>query len=179
MDGLIEELHGYALQHAIVVAPDDRGSEPRETALVATGGYGRGVLAPFSDIDLLFVSPKPPGERARAVVEFVLYFLWDLGLKVGHATRSVEECLAEARRDVTVRTSLIDARLLSGNLATYTVFRESFLADCKAVGSASFITAKQSERDARHHRYGEFRFWSSRTSRKAREGCATCRPFTG
>ena len=158
MDGLIQELHGYALQRAIIVAPDDRGAEPREVALVATGGYGRGVLAPFSDIDLLFVSPGPPGEKARAVVEFVLYFLWDLGLKVGHATRSVAECLAEARRDVTVRTSLIDARLLSGDLATYAVFRENFLADCKDVGSASFITAKQAERDARHHRYGESPF---------------------
>jgi [protein-PII] uridylyltransferase len=153
-DGLIRELHAYALR---VVAPAAYEPEP-EGALVATGGYGRGVLAPFSDIDLLFVSRDAPGERARAVVEFVLYFLWDLGLKVGHATRSVDECLAEARRDVTVRTSLIDARLLSGDAAVFAVFQERFLDDCRAVGTASFIAAKQSERALRHHRYGESPF---------------------
>jgi [protein-PII] uridylyltransferase len=154
MDGLIQELHGYALR---VVRRDD-GAEPAQAALVATGGYGRGVLAPFSDIDLLFVSVEAPGAAARAVVEFVLYFLWDLGLKVGHATRSIEECIAEARRDVTVRTSLIDARLLSGDPDVFTLFHDRFLLDCHGVGVASFIAAKQVERDLRHRRYGESPF---------------------
>ena len=150
-DGLVRELHGYAMR---TLAPGVSG----EAALVATGGYGRGVLAPFSDIDLLFVSRDPPDERARAVVEFVLYFLWDLGLKVGHATRSIDECLAEARRDVTVRTTLIDARLLSGDAGVFAAFQDRFLADCHETGAASFIAAKQAERDVRHRRFGESPF---------------------
>ena len=154
MDGVIQELHAYALR--VVSRPE--AEEPLAAALVATGGYGRGVLAPFSDIDLLFVSREAPGERERAVVEFVLYMLWDLGLKVGHATRSIEECLAEARRDVTVRTSLIDARLLSGEPSVYALFRGRFIADCRESGSASFIAAKQAERALRHHRFGESPF---------------------
>ena len=79
-------------------------------AVIATGGYGRGELAPFSDIDLMFLLPYKLTPHSEQVVEYTLYSLWDLGLKVGHATRSIEETIRLAGDDLTIRTSLLDAR---------------------------------------------------------------------
>ncbi|WP_336325140.1 nucleotidyltransferase domain-containing protein, partial [Porphyromonas pogonae] len=88
-DGVIANLFAVAVES---IAPDGAG---QAMAVVATGGYGRSMLAPFSDIDLLFLTESEPAPAARRVVEFMLYLLWDLGLKVGHATRSIEECIAD------------------------------------------------------------------------------------
>ena len=161
-DGVIAALHDHA-----------QGNVPGEAerlAVVATGGYGRGVLAPFSDIDLLFLTSDEPGERTLAVVEFALYFLWDLGLKVGHATRSVEQCLAGAEGDVTVRTSLIDARLLAGDAPLFDAFQGRFLRFRAERGAGEFIAAKQAERDARHRRYGETPFLVEPNIKEGRGG---------
>ena len=99
MDGLMAELFAYA------GATEAGGGEALRLSMAATGGYGRGVLAPFSDIDLLFITADVAAPADLRVIEFTLYFLWDLGLKVGHATRSVADCLVQARGDATVRTS--------------------------------------------------------------------------
>ncbi len=150
-DGLIEELYDYALAvHA------DAGPVGR-IAIVATGGYGRGELAPFSDIDLLFLPASAPSAAARRVIEFMLYFLWDLGLKVGHATRTASECLAAAKGDHTIRTSLLDARGIAGDAALFTQFAGKFRTACSA-GAAAYLRAKAAERDARHRRYGDSPF---------------------
>ncbi|WP_307726838.1 nucleotidyltransferase domain-containing protein [uncultured Thalassolituus sp.] len=84
-------------------------------SLAATGGYGRGELAPFSDIDLMFLLPYKLTAHTEQMVEYILYTLWDLGLKVGHATRSIGECIRLAKADVTILTSLLDARWLWGD----------------------------------------------------------------
>src|SRR5271166_2250033 len=105
VDGLIRALHDHTVEQL---------GEPEALAVAATGGYGRGTLAPFSDIDLLFLTPDAPSPHTLKVVEYMLYFLWDLGLKVGHATRSIAECLTEAARDTTIRTALLDSRLIAG-----------------------------------------------------------------
>jgi [protein-PII] uridylyltransferase len=161
-DGLIASLNEYALttQPAGHVGP---------LAIVATGGYGRGMLAPFSDIDLLFITAADPKDATLAVIEFSLYFLWDLGLKVGHATRSVTQCIAEAEKDITIRTSMIDARLITGNAALFDSFITAFTAAC-ATHTADFITAKQAERDLRHHRYGESPFLVEPNIKEGRGG---------
>ncbi|MBW4023645.1 MAG: [protein-PII] uridylyltransferase [Proteobacteria bacterium] len=151
MDGVIAALMTYTTTVALP-APADR------MTIVATGGYGRGYLAPFSDIDLLFLTEADPSPRTLAAVEFMLYFLWDLGLKVGHATRSVEECLSEARGDATIRTTLLDARRLIGEEPLFTDFRRRFRALCVELGAADFIRLKQAERAARHRRYGDSPF---------------------
>ncbi len=135
-----------------------RTEGPGRLAILATGGYGRGVLAPFSDVDLLFLTEPTPAPATLQAVEFMLYVLWDLGLKVGHATRSVDECLAEADRDITIRTALIDARRLAGDAALAEDFQQRFLRACADTGAAGFIAAKQAERDVRHRRYGETPF---------------------
>ena len=84
-------------------------------ALFATGGYGRSVLAPSSDIDLLFVRPYKASAHAESVIEYMLYMLWDMGLKIGHAFRTPQECIRLAKDDVTIKTSLLDARFLFGD----------------------------------------------------------------
>ena len=125
---------------------------------------------PISDIDLLFVTRATPSPATLAAVEFMLYVLWDLGLKVGHATRSVAECAKEAERDVTVRTSMIDARLLSGDEALFRSFEAHFQASCRTSGAGAFITAKGRERDIRHHRYGESPFLVEPNIKEGRGG---------
>src|SRR4051812_39537652 len=127
-------------------------------SIAATGGYGRGVLAPFSDIDLLFLTAEDPTPQTLRVVEYMLYFLWDLGLKVGHATRSISDCLTEGAKDTTIRTALLDARLLSGNETLFGEFHRRFRAACKEAGAAEYIAAKQAERAVRHRRYGDSPF---------------------
>ena len=147
-DGLIAALFDYACEQHNV---------PKQLALAATGGYGRRVLAPFSDIDLLFLTPNNPPPNTLKAVEFMLYFLWDLGLKVGHATRSIADCLVEADNDLTVRTTLLDARLITGDADKFARFQKSFT-EASRKRTTQFLTAKQAERDARHRRYGDSPF---------------------
>ncbi len=152
MDGLMAELFVYA---------SDSGAANGGTvrlAMAATGGYGRGVLAPFSDIDLLFLTGEAAAPADLRVIEFTLYFLWDLGLKVGHATRSVADCLAQSRGDATIRTSLLDARPLAGEASLFAEFSVSFRAACREAGAAGYLAAKRAERDVRHRRFGDSPF---------------------
>ncbi len=150
---LIDTLIAALLEHAAAVL-----GEPETLSVAATGGYGRGTLAPFSDIDLLFLTPNKPAPHTLQVVEYMLYFLWDLGLKVGHATRSVEECLSEAAGDTTIRTSLLDARHLAGDEPLFDHFHHRFRTACEQDGAGDFIHAKQAERIARHKRFGDSPF---------------------
>jgi [protein-PII] uridylyltransferase len=150
IEGVIAALHDYAL--AANPGPGCR------LAVVATGGFGRAVLAPFSDIDLLFITPPKATPATLGLVEFMLYFLWDLGLKVGHATRSVKDCLSEAKGDITIRTSMLDARRIAGDAALFDDFATRFRAACASAGAGAYIAAKQAERHVRHGRYGDSPF---------------------
>src|SRR6201994_3481969 len=127
-------------------------------SVAATGGYGRGALGPFSDIELLFLTAEAPTPGALRVVEYMLYVLWDLGLKVGHATRSIGDCLVEGAKDTTIRTALLDGRFLTGNKTLFGEFHRRFRAACKEAGAAEYIAAKQAERAVRHRRYGDSPF---------------------
>ena len=166
-DGLVAALYDYARVQTDAGSAGSTGQDP--LAIVATGGYGRGMLAPFSDIDLLFITTAAPEATTIAAVEFTLYFLWDLGLKVGHATRSVSQCVSEAETDITVRTSMIDARQLAGDRSLFTDFAAQFTAAC-AGRIGDFIHAKQVERDLRHRRYGESPFLVEPNIKEGRGG---------
>ena len=164
-DGLIATLHDYALHDALDGVPGEQSF-----AIAATGGYGRGLLAPFSDIDLLFLTEAEPSPEILAAVEFILYFLWDLGLKVGHATRSVAQCIEEAADDTTIRTTLLDARRLAGSDALFAMFQARYILACVAAGPGGFIAAKQRERKLRHQRYGESPFLVEPNIKEGRGG---------
>ncbi len=122
-DELIGAIYDYVVRYVYVV---DNPTFAERLAIVAVGGYGRGTLAPGSDIDLLFLFPYKQTPWGESVVEAILYMLWDLRQKVGHATRTVEECLRQARADMTIRTTLLEARFILGNAELFSEFRESF-----------------------------------------------------
>jgi [protein-PII] uridylyltransferase len=165
--GLMDELVTALFTYAQTVVPSQPGTR---LAMAATGGYGRATLAPFSDIDLLFLTGAKVTAATEAQVEFILYFLWDLGLKVGHATRSIPDCLREAAADVTIRTSLLDARCLTGDRALFADFAKAFRADCAADGPGDYIAAKQAERAARHRRFGDTPFMVEPNVKEGRGG---------
>src|SRR5215210_5815221 len=148
-------MHDSVVRH---LYPADNPSASERLAVVATGGYGRGTLAPGSDVDLLFLCPDKQTALSESVVEAVLYVLWDLKLKVGHATRSVEECLRDARGDMTIRTALLEARFLLGERSLYDSLVARFDAEVIASSAAEFVDAKLRERDARVAKAGASRY---------------------
>src|SRR5271165_5755780 len=135
MDQLIRSLFDLVTSE-IYPLPNPTSGE--RLAIVAVGGYGRGELAPYSDIDLLFLLPYKPTPHTEQVVEYLLYLLWDLGLKIGHATRSIEDCLRHAKSDLTIRTGLLEARYLWGEQALFTDLKRRFYSDIvHEIGRAS------------------------------------------
>jgi [protein-PII] uridylyltransferase len=161
-DGLVTNLLAYALEETALSRRDAVAGDPpggtAELAVVATGGYGQGVLAPFSDIDLLFLTQHDAAPDTLIVVEFMLYLLWDLGLKVGHATRSIDQCLAAAAAEGTICTALLDARRITGNATSCETFRTRFRDARRTAGANDYIHLKQAERANRHARYGDSPF---------------------
>src|SRR5271166_520507 len=133
-------------------------ARPALPTIVAVGGYGRGMLAPASDIDLLFLLPDKPTPAVQKIVESLLYLLWDLKLKVGHATRTVEECLKQARGDMTVRTTLIEARLVTGDKRLFETLQARFDKEIVARTAPEFVAAKLAEREQRVRRAGASRY---------------------
>lgn len=133
-------------------------TEGERLALMAVGGYGRGALAPFSDIDLLFLRPYKQTAHVESVIEFMLYALWDLGFKVGHASRTVEECVKLSREDFTIRTALLEARRLTGDEPLAEELQRRFRNEVVKGTGAQFVAAKLKERDTRHERAGASRY---------------------
>jgi len=155
VDQLIRVVYDHVTTHLFPLANPSTGEM---LSLVAVGGYGRGELAPHSDIDLLFLLPYKMTPRSEQVVEAMLYFLWDLNFKVGHATRKVSDCIRQAKADVTICTNLLEARWLWGDQSLYIELRKRFQSDLQAQGGAKFIEAKLNERDLRHKRNGGTRY---------------------
>jgi [protein-PII] uridylyltransferase len=133
-------------------------SEAEHMAIVATGGYGRGLLAPGSDIDLLFLLPYKQTAWGESVAEALLYCLWDMGLKVGHATRSVSECIRQAKADMTIRTALLEARHLLGDAKLFDELTVKFDKEVVQGTAPAFVAAKLAEREERHRRVGQSRY---------------------
>jgi [protein-PII] uridylyltransferase len=127
-------------------------------AVVAVGGYGRGTLAPGSDIDLLFVLPTRQTQRVQNIVEFMLYCLWDTRQKVGHATRNIDECIRLAKSDNTILTAILEARFICGDEELFRRLAADFRREIVSKGAKEFIAAKLGERDVRHMKVGESRY---------------------
>ncbi|TPK48938.1 [protein-PII] uridylyltransferase [Mesorhizobium sp. B2-5-4] len=155
MDELICALYDFAATHVYRVK--NRSSAER-MAVVAVGGYGRGTLAPGSDIDLLFLLPYKQTPWGEQTVEYMLYMLWDMGLKVGHATRNIDECLRLSRTDITIRTSILEARFLWGERKLYDELMLRFDHEVVRTTGPEYVQAKLAERDERHAKAGESRY---------------------
>ena len=150
LDSIISGVVACARQHVFA-------AEPR-FAVMAVGGYGRGELAPFSDIDLLFVMPQKQKKSDVEFVEFILYLLWDLGLSVGHASRTVNENIRAASEDVTICTSLLEMRPITGNEELSDQLLKAFKTWLSGQPVLDFVEAKLTERDQRHGRFGGTRY---------------------
>src|SRR5579864_1088918 len=140
------------------IYPPQVRSEAEHMAVVATGGYGRGLLAPGSDIDLLFLLPYKQTAWGESVAEALLYCLWDMGLKVGHATRSVSECIRQAKADMTIRTTLLESRHLLGDAKLYEELTTRFDKEVVQGTAPEFVAAKLAEREERLRRAGQSRY---------------------
>ncbi len=154
-DELIRVIYDFAFCHVYRIT---NPSAAERMSVVAVGGYGRGTLAPGSDVDLLFVLPYKQTPWGEQVVEYILYMLWDLGLKVGHATRNIDECIRLSKQDMTIRTAILEARHIWGDEELYESLIDRFNNEVVSGSSSEFIAAKLQERDERHRRQGTSRY---------------------
>jgi len=154
-DQLVSMCHSLAV-HDLHPLPNP--TEAERLAVLAVGGYGRAEMAPQSDVDLLFLTPWKITPWAESVIETMLYLLWDLRLKVGHASRTVKDCLRLAREDMTIRTALLEKRFLTGESALSAELRRQLQKDLFAGTAPEFIEAKLTERAERHKKQGGQRY---------------------
>jgi [protein-PII] uridylyltransferase len=151
-DGLVMT----ALQVAsTMLHPRPNPTAQERIAVIAVGGYGRGEMAPFSDVDLLFLTPYKITPWAESVIESMLYMLWDIKLKVGHASRTIKDCLRLGHEDFTIRTALLEHRFLAGHAPLAQEFDRRLGAELFSDTGKDFIEAKLEEREARHKRQGQ------------------------
>ncbi|WP_170864098.1 [protein-PII] uridylyltransferase [Paracoccus sp. SM22M-07] len=154
-DQIVTAVHHVAVTR---LHPLDAPSEGERLAVLAVGGYGRAEMAPASDVDLLFLTPWKITGWAESVVESMLYMLWDLKLKIGHSIRSVDDCLRLGEGDMTIRTSLVEHRLVTGHAPLAQELRQRLWDELFDRTVPEFIEAKLEERAARHVRQGGQRY---------------------
>lgn len=154
-DQLLRVIHDHVTTHLYPV-PNRTAAE--RLAILAVGGYGRAEMAPHSDIDIAFITPMKRAPWCEQVIEAMLYLLWDLGLKVGHSSRTVSDTMRMAKDDLTIRTALLESRLVWGEQALYEDLRTRFWSEVAKGSERQFLTQKLAERDARHRRMGDSRY---------------------
>lgn len=155
MDQLIRILYDATTQH---LYPVTNRTASERIALIAVGGYGRGEMAPHSDVDIGFITPYKPTGWTEQIIESMLYSLWDLGLKIGHSSRSVDETMRMAKSDLTIRTALLEARYVWGDRGVYEETSRRFDSEVMKDTARSFVEEKLAERDERHKRMGDSRY---------------------
>ncbi|MFL6583872.1 MAG: [protein-PII] uridylyltransferase, partial [Chthoniobacterales bacterium] len=155
------ELVDVLLRRVFAAATDftrDHGNTPTSLALVALGGYGRGELNPFSDVDVMFLHSDRTAELspyAAAVIEQILYLLWDIGFKVGHSTRSIEEAISQANGEMLTKTAMLESRPVAGDAELARAFRAQFRAECVEGHEREYVVLRMRDQAARHARYGD------------------------
>jgi [protein-PII] uridylyltransferase len=151
-DGLVTTAH-YVAGTLLHPRPNPTASE--HIAIIAVGGYGRREMAPFSDVDLLFLTPYKITPWTESVIESMLYILWDLKLKVGHASRTIRDCVRLGTHDFTIRTAMLEHHFLAGVPDLADELDTTLKQDLFANSGREFIEAKLEEREARHLKQGE------------------------
>jgi [protein-PII] uridylyltransferase len=155
IDQIMRLLFDFTAHH---LYPSANRSTGERLTLIAVGGYGRGEMAPHSDIDIAFLTPFKQTPWAEQVVESMLYTLWDLKLKVGHSSRSLDEMVRMAKSDLSIRTSLLESRFVWGDRALYEEASARFAAEVMRGSERQFVADKLAERDARHVKMGDSRY---------------------
>jgi len=155
VDQIVRLIYDYVTVHAY---PAANRSASERIAVLAVGGYGRGEMAPHSDVDIGFVTPFKRSSWTEQVVEAILYFLWDLGLKVGQSSRSLDETVKMAQEDLTIRTALLESRFVWGDRGVYEEASLRFWNEVVANSASDFVRLKMMERDGRHRRMGDSRY---------------------
>ncbi|MEE4318006.1 MAG: [protein-PII] uridylyltransferase [Erythrobacter sp.] len=154
-DQLLRVIHDHVTTH---LYPVPNRTRAERLAILAVGGYGRAEMAPHSDIDIAFITPMKRSPWCEQVIEAMLYILWDLGLKVGHSSRTVADTMRMAKEDLTIRTALLEGRLVWGDQQLYEELRQRFWQEVAKGSERQFLTQKLAERDARHKRMGDSRY---------------------
>jgi [protein-PII] uridylyltransferase len=154
-DAVVALVHEFTMTRLYPLANRTAGER---VAVVALGGWGRAEMARHSDVDILFLSPGRRNAWVEQRVETMLYLLWDLGLKLGHQSASVDEMLRLATDDMSVRTALLEARAVCGDGALFDDLAARFAAEVQADSAPEFVAAKLAERNARHVRVGDSRY---------------------
>jgi [protein-PII] uridylyltransferase len=155
IDQLIRVMHDHVI--ADLYPAPNRSSGERLT-LIAVGGYGRGEMAPHSDVDIAFITPGKSTPWCEQVIEALLYYMWDLGLKVGHSSRSLDDMVRMAKQDLTIRTAIVEGRYLWGDQALYDQASRRFWGEVVPGSEARFVAEKLVERNDRHKRMGDSRY---------------------
>ncbi|WP_293450006.1 [protein-PII] uridylyltransferase [Planktotalea sp.] len=154
-DCLVETSYQIATQ---ILHPLPNPTEQERIALIAVGGYGRGEMAPESDVDLLFITPYKITPWAESVIESMLYILWDLRLKVGHASRTIPDCIRLGGEDFTIRTAMLEHRYLTGDKPLAQKLERQLWDGLFAGSEREFVEAKLEEREIRHNKQGGQRY---------------------
>ncbi len=157
-DQLVRVIHDHVLAARDDVPPATQRGPHDRLSIVAVGGYGRAEMAPQSDVDIAFLLPDRAAPWCEPAIEAMLYFLWDLGLTVGHSTRTIGDTIAMAKSDLTIRTSLLEGRFVWGDRDLYDATARRFWAEVANGTGRAFVTEKLAERDARHKRMGDSRY---------------------
>ncbi|KAB7613317.1 [protein-PII] uridylyltransferase [Amylibacter sp. SFDW26] len=143
---------------ATMLHPNPEDDKHSRVCMIAVGGYGRAEMAPHSDVDLLFLTPQRLTEWTETVVESILYMLWDVKLKVGHATRSIDECVKLGKTDLTIRTALLESRYLAGKKTLSNQLDRRLWKELFSKTGPEFVEQKLIEREDRHTKQGGQRF---------------------
>ncbi|WP_423141545.1 [protein-PII] uridylyltransferase [Parablastomonas sp. CN1-191] len=155
IDQLVRVIHDHVVT---AVYPANNRSSAERLAIMAVGGYGRGEMAPHSDVDIAFLTPRKSTAWCEQVIEAMLYFLWDLGLKVGHSSRSLDEMVRMAKGDLTIRTALLEGRYVWGEQALFDEAMRRFWSEVVSGTERQFVADKLAERNDRHRKLGDSRY---------------------
>jgi [protein-PII] uridylyltransferase len=166
-DQLLRLLYDFTVQR---LYPNGNPTAAERITIIAVGGYGRGEMAPYSDIDVGFLTPWKQTGWTEQVIETMLYALWDLGMKVGHSSRSLDEMVRQAKSDVTIRTALLEARFVWGDQPLYDEAAKRFKLEVQADTARQFIADKLAERDVRHKKMGDTRYVVEPNVKEAKGG---------
>ncbi len=152
------ELVDVILRHVFTAAASAVGQPKTSLALIALGGYGRGELNPFSDVDVMLLHGNGAGKISAYVEEMaeqILYLLWDIGFKVGHSTRSMKEALTQANRDMLTKTAMLESRFLAGDRTLAGEFRDQFRTKCVGGSEREYVEMRMRDQEARHRKFGD------------------------